>query len=282
MTLLYYPATQPDAELIQQVGVMRCATIDQWIQELEDSFDNLDVKVNRLADDIERLQEILKEQVLASKRLEDKLTLVLNYVACDWSPQALAPSLPTSAIPSVTHEADSYDTHDLFPQASAPTLPSLALPSGQPAADTVPTNEANSVLKPNNDELPTHNADIMTLDMGPPTITTAVARASGWGPANPEESAISAPANPPGIVLIPPTPQTLQEEKTYVVSPLLPGDTEWTDDASLTVQVVANGAISAEQVQMMEDTKSSISLTGPIDVDDSPISHNIADPVVWA
>ena len=53
------------------------------------------------------------------------------------------------------------------------------------------TSEANSVPKPNNDELPTHNADIMTLDMGPLTITTAVARESGWGPANPEESAIS-------------------------------------------------------------------------------------------
>ena len=110
------------------------ATIDQWIQELEESFDNLDAKVDCLADDVERLREILEEQVLASKWLEDKLTLVLNYVACDQSPQALAPSLltlalplapslPTSAIPSATHEADSYDTHDLFPQASAPTLP---------------------------------------------------------------------------------------------------------------------------------------------------------------
>ena len=136
--------------------------------------------------------------------------------------------------------------------------------------------------KPNNDELPTHNADIMTLDMGPLTITTAVARESGWGPANPEELAISTPANPPGIALIPSTPQTLQEEKMYVVSPLLPGDTEWTDGAGLTVQVVADGAISAEKDQMMEDAESSISPTGPMDVDDSHISHNIADPVVWA
>ena len=293
MTLLYYPATQPDAELIQQVGVMCRATIDQWIQELEESFDNLDAKVDRLADDIERLQEILKEQVLASKRLEDKLTLVLNYIVHDQSLQALAPSwptsalpsapsLPTSAIPSATHEADSYDTHDLFPQASAPTLPLSALPSGQPAADTVPTNEADSVPKPYDDELPTHNANIMTVDMGPLTITTAVARASGWGPADPEESAISAPANPPGVVLIPPTPQTSQEEKTYSVSPLLPGDTEWTDDAGLTVQVVANGVISAEKDRMMEDAKSFISPIGPMDVDDSPISHDIADSVVWA
>ena len=138
------------------------------------------------------------------------------------------------------------------------------------------------MLKPNDDELSTHNADIMTPDMGPLTITTAVARASGWGPANPEESAILAPANTPGIVLIPPTPQTSQEEETYAVSPLLPGDTEWTDDASLTVEVVADGAISAEKDWMMEDAESSISPTGPMDVNDSPISHDIADPAVWA
>ena len=98
-----------------------------------------------------------------------------------------------------------YLGHHRSPSPLAPSSPITALPSDQDDADKVMT------------------------ELGPPLIIQGHATDEGQRHDSAylciSVASASAPlvlANSSGIILIPPTPQTSQEEKVYMISPLLP------------------------------------------------------------
>ena len=133
--------------------------------------------------------------------------------------------------------------------------------------------------------LPSHqdDADKVTTELGPPLITQghatdegqrhdsanlhiSVALALAPSASDPSASAPLLPANSPGVVLIPPTPQTLQKEKVYMVSPLLPPSQierqrPQMDHANVAEINNANDQLIAKELQMVIDDASPIHIS---------------------